>query len=547
MKKSPRRPRSWERRIRDWVRSAVTAARARRPLVSVVVPIYNVEDYLGECLQSILRQPLRDMEIVLVDDGSTDSSGRIARRHARLAPRVRLIRQENAGLGAARNAGARAARGHLLAFVDSDDMLPADAYSVMVHTIQRTGSDIVVGKLMRDKDGQRSTMPLMRRNHERERLAITLEEMPEILADVFAVNKIFRRSFWDQAGLSFPERVRYEDQVALTKAFLAADHIDVLRETVYLWRIRLDKSSITQRRHEIDDLRDRLSTKQVSTDMVHAHHSLKVERIWWSTVLPADMPLYFRAVPGCTDEYWTELRDGMRRLWSQSPVPFVESRLPVQQRLMGWLVEHDRRQQLEQLVAFLDKRAGKWSVDVRGDRVFAVLPGLEDPGTGVPTEVFEFAEHELKWEARLLSAAWQPGRLRLEGFALIRNVPIEQRSTALSAELLGDYGTAEVTVTPRQEPRASSWVGNPGQDHDASGFTIEVKLAALLSSRGGKHDDVSRWSISMRRRVEQLEREGSFTTWVGSLIDHEWRPVGDHASARLAVVDGELVLELRSR
>ena len=254
-------------RARALLLQVATASRLRRPLLSIVVPVYNVEGYLSECLESILCQPMRDLEVILVDDGSTDSSGRIATRFARSSPRVRLLRQANAGLGAARNAGARAARGHMLAFVDSDDTLPSDAYTHMVSTLERTGSDFVVGKLVRDRDGVKSAMPLMRRNHERQRLAITLEEMPEILADVFAVNKVFRRSFWDDAGLSFPDRLRYEDQIALTSAFLTAGRIDVLRDTVYHWRVRPDRTSITQRRHEIEDLRDRLLTKQ----MTHGH------------------------------------------------------------------------------------------------------------------------------------------------------------------------------------------------------------------------------------------------------------------------------------
>ena len=129
---------------------------------------------------------------------------------------------------------------------------------------------------------------------------------PEILADVFAVNKVFRRSFWDDAGLSFPDRLRYEDQVALTSAFLTAGQIDVLRETVYHWRVR-PRTSITQRRHEIEDLRDRLLTKQMSTDLV-LDRGPSAYSTWWSTVVPVDLPLYFRSVLGCSDEYWARPR-----------------------------------------------------------------------------------------------------------------------------------------------------------------------------------------------------------------------------------------------
>jgi CDP-glycerol glycerophosphotransferase len=141
--------------------------------------------------------------VILVDDGTTDLSAMIAQRYARTDARIRLVRQANAGLGAARNAGLRVARGEYLTFLDADDVLPLDAYSVMMSTIERTRSDLVVGTLLRDDGRRQSAMRLMRQNHRVRRKDTTLHEMPLILADVFAVNKIFRRSFWDQTGLKF--------------------------------------------------------------------------------------------------------------------------------------------------------------------------------------------------------------------------------------------------------------------------------------------------------------------------------------------------------
>src|SRR5689334_866082 len=92
----------------------------RRPLLSVVVPVYDVERYLDECLASLAAQTLRDLEVVVVDDGSPDGSAAIAEAWARRDPRFRLVRQANHGLGHARNTGARHAAGTYLAFVDSD-------------------------------------------------------------------------------------------------------------------------------------------------------------------------------------------------------------------------------------------------------------------------------------------------------------------------------------------------------------------------------------------------------------------------------------------
>ena len=109
------------------------------PRVSVVVPIYRVEAYLEECLASLRAQTFTDLEVVMVDDGSPDGSAAIAERVAGEDGRFTLLRQENAGLGAARNAGVAAAGGELLMFVDSDDRLPPEAIAHLVRSLDRTG------------------------------------------------------------------------------------------------------------------------------------------------------------------------------------------------------------------------------------------------------------------------------------------------------------------------------------------------------------------------------------------------------------------------
>jgi glycosyltransferase involved in cell wall biosynthesis len=324
------------------------------PLVSVVVPVYDVSDYLEACLESIARQLVRDHEVIVVDDGSPDSSVEIVEKRRRRDGRIRLLRQANAGLGAARNAGVREARGTFLAFVDSDDVLPDDAWSPMVSSLQRTGSDFAVGNAVRDDGVRRWATPLMERNHLVARPAITLEEMPLILADVFAWNKLYRRAFWRDADLRFPEGTRYEDQPALTRAFLSAKSFDVLTETVYRWSVREDKSSITQRRHELADLVDRVHTKRESAAAVQRNAGSDVLHVFYAEVLPIDMWEYFRAVPGCSDNYWALLRDGVRELWNDRTVPFHQTGVAVQQRLMGWLVAEDRRADLEFLLEWID-------------------------------------------------------------------------------------------------------------------------------------------------------------------------------------------------
>ena len=93
----------------------------KNSLVSVVIPVYNVEEYVGRCINSIIAQTYKNLEIILVDDGSTDSSGAICDMYVKSDRRIKVIHKENGGLSDARNAGLKAMKGELVAFVDSDD------------------------------------------------------------------------------------------------------------------------------------------------------------------------------------------------------------------------------------------------------------------------------------------------------------------------------------------------------------------------------------------------------------------------------------------
>jgi CDP-glycerol glycerophosphotransferase len=332
------------------------------------VPVYKVEAYLGTTLASIAAQSLRRFEVVVVDDGSPDSSADIARAWSAKDRRFRVVSQENAGPSAARNTGIRHSVAPYLTFVDGDDTLPPDAWKHMVETLERTGSDLCVGKLVRDNGRRQFATERMELNHAADRERLRVEALPRILADVFPVNKVYRRAFWDELDLAFPTGVFYEDQPVMTKAFLAGT-FDVLKETVYHYWIRADQSSTTQHRHRIGDLGDRIVTKRMTVESVLAHDSAEVTRTFFDYVLPVDMWEYFRSVPQGSEEYWTMLREAVREFWNDSTVPFEEVLVPVQQRLMGWLVAQDRRSDLEALIAFLDEH-GVVRSEVDGVQVF---------------------------------------------------------------------------------------------------------------------------------------------------------------------------------
>lgn len=371
---------------------------SREPLVSVVVPAFGVERWIDECLGTLVRQQHKRWEAVIVDDGSTDRSGEIADAWARRDHRISVVHQANAGLGAARNAGVVHARGDYLAFLDSDDLLQPAAFTTLVGSLEESGSDFVTGSILQwlskdnsDFDGPFHEPPWMRRLHNPPLRGARIEDRPEILGDVFAWNKLFRRSWWDAAGLSWPEGTRYEDQPTTTQAFLDGT-FDVVGETTYVWRIR--EGSITQTRASVQDLSDRWETKRRSLASVRAHGDAEVERVFVDRVLAGDLWRYFLLVPGCTPEWWRLLRSGVLELWGTR---LVDSGLPPVHRLAGWLVAEDRRADVTALMewfAGLDGPAPRAQDMATGAWRLAVPPSVLDDTTVVP-EALALRDHEV--------------------------------------------------------------------------------------------------------------------------------------------------------
>ena len=114
-------------------------------LVSVIVPVYNCERYLRRCIESIINQSYKNIEIILIDDGSTDNSGEICNAYALSDNRIRVIHTENSGPSAARNIGIKNSKGEFIFFVDADDFIKNNAINLLVEHYHRTKADIIIG------------------------------------------------------------------------------------------------------------------------------------------------------------------------------------------------------------------------------------------------------------------------------------------------------------------------------------------------------------------------------------------------------------------
>lgn len=216
-----------------------------KDVISVIVPIYNVEKYLTQCIESILQQTYTELEIILVDDGSTDSCPKICDFYAEKDKRIKVIHKENGGLADARNAGIRLATGSFITFVDSDDYIDTDMYYLLMKAIKGENADIAIAKCQAFA-GEKVTKIAT----DNEELVLNGKEVLEFLILGWAGytispavwNRIYKRELIE--GLQFPKGKCYEDLVWTTMVFERAAKGIYLNRVLYFYRQRED--SITK-------------------------------------------------------------------------------------------------------------------------------------------------------------------------------------------------------------------------------------------------------------------------------------------------------------
>ena len=204
-----------------------------KPLLSIIVPVYKVENYLQKCIDSILAQTLTDFELILVEDGSPDGCPALCDAAAAKDARVRVIHQKNGGLSAARNAGLDAARGEWIGFVDSDDYIAPEMYEALYQAVQSTGADLALcdyaevneaGALCPQMHGSLSGAELTGRE--------LLQKASGLMAQL-AWNKLYRRAIFAQ--LRYPVGKVNEDFFVIPEICLRIQKAVVVPDTLYYY------------------------------------------------------------------------------------------------------------------------------------------------------------------------------------------------------------------------------------------------------------------------------------------------------------------------
>lgn len=245
----------------------------QHPIISVIVPMYNVANYIGECIESLKKQTFSHFECLLIDDGSTDGTLKITKQLIKDDQRFQIKTQKNGGPAKARNTGLVDIQGDFILFVDSDDKLAENGMELLFNKAKEEDTGIVLGKTLRFNESKVWEVP----SHIKHELTIgdkkNIGRNPELFYAMGPAAKLFRKDIID--SLLFDEGKQFaEDQLFVFSAYLKAQEINVIDEVIYYYRVRENEESLTQkyRNNPVENLKTLLEL------MNEAHEKVEPEQ-----------------------------------------------------------------------------------------------------------------------------------------------------------------------------------------------------------------------------------------------------------------------------
>ncbi len=269
------------------------------PEVSIVLITFNDAKRLPKALRSLTRQTLASLEIIVVDDASTDNTAEVVAKVAAADPRVRYVRleQNSGGCSRPRNRGIAESTGRWVMFCDSDDEYERHAAKNLLLAVEAANADLGCGVVERVDSRTGKHVRWREESHE----AATLDSIDERLSliyDTVSVNKIYRRSMLIDQGIQFPEGILYEDQLFTMQAFVRASRIAVIPQTVYFWNVDRvsDELSITQRRRELRNVSSRIAVNRLIDQFLSENGSDALRAAKAFKFLSHDLYLYLAVI-----------------------------------------------------------------------------------------------------------------------------------------------------------------------------------------------------------------------------------------------------------
>ena len=287
----------------------------KAPAVSIVLITYNDVARLPRAVDSALGQTLHDLEVIVVDDCSTDETERYVRERMQADARLRYVRldENSGGCSTPRNTGIEHARGTWLMFCDSDDELERHGAKNLLLAAEQADADLTCGVVERVETSSGDRVRWRVELHEPGVLD-GIADRPELVADTVSVNKMYRRSWLRERGITFPDGLLYEDQLFTMRCYAEAARIAVLDLTVYHWSVEraADDLSITQRRHDVRNVRDRIAINRHIDDYLEQHRRHDLQTVKLEKFLRHDLSLHLAPVLDLPDDRAHEVLEILR-------------------------------------------------------------------------------------------------------------------------------------------------------------------------------------------------------------------------------------------
>ena len=258
----------------------------KKPVLSVIVAIYNVDKYLAKCLDALINQTLSDIEIICVNDGATDGSANILKKYAEQDYRIKIINQKNKGLAGARNTGLRHARTSLVMFCDGDDYYDLTMCEEMYQAISENDVDMAICGI---KNIYQTKYNTRLEDEEYFRIKFTgkqdISENVVLKTDVSACNKIFKKEIIDNNKLQFPEGLRHEDNYFFLTYTSVSNTIFFLNKCLYNY-VRRDDSIMSNTFKGAGYPTEHLLIAEKYFDFLVEHNIFsKYQKLFWKTFI----------------------------------------------------------------------------------------------------------------------------------------------------------------------------------------------------------------------------------------------------------------------
>ena len=298
------------------------------PLVSIVVPVYNVEKFLEKLIYSLITQTYENFEVILVDDGSPDNSGSICDKFSVQDKRIKVIHKKNAGVSEARNTGIDAATGDFIVFVDGDDWLEPDAVAYYVSLITETQSDMAIS------DKNFTTRDRIQTENDCFEIWTSEKATAEFLYPRISIgcwNKIFRMDFLHRNNFRFTMKISGEGMHFVVSAAQKANHVGIGHKKVYNYRLNNVNSAVTKYRLDMGIY------AQKSINAIKAELFLKTPQVLdalnWHIWKNYSYVIFLIIATDSKKENFTLFRNCRNNLLTRLPSVLIKSKVSVKQKI----------------------------------------------------------------------------------------------------------------------------------------------------------------------------------------------------------------------